>query len=199
MDEIYKILKAIQEEYKDYEGNYPNNIKVTVAYFLNCQNRNQRYLQRYSFKDSIILCSFHLMSRASMLNACLSQRFPFRCPRSKNVFTVFVNVQYAIHWVLTYALYSYFLHRSHKIRGLRWGTGVVMPENIQREKVSIRETEYFSEYNAILSDYFSNIGFDLTSDMQVSLIIIIIIYSLNGFLIFFLLAFYCNHSHRKIC
>jgi GINS complex subunit 1 len=106
MEEIYTTLKNIHDEYRDYDGNYPNNVKVTVAYFLHCQTRNQRYLQ------------------------------------------------------------SYLLHRSEKLRKLRWETGVVMPENIQREKVSIRETEYFSEYNKIAGEYFDSIGFDLTSDMS---------------------------------
>ena len=43
-----------------------------------------------------------------------------------------------------------------------------MPETIQRDNVSPRETEYFSEYNKIVSDYFSDIGFDLTADIQVT-------------------------------
>lgn len=105
MDDIYNILNSISKDHESQE--FSNSVKVSIAYFLNCQNRNQRYL----------LC--------------------------------------------------YIVHRLSKLRRLRWETGsTVVPDKIQQDTISTRENEYFMEYNKCLSEYFDNIGFDLTLDLQ---------------------------------
>ena len=53
-----------------------------------------------------------------------------------------------------------------RIRGLRWETGVVVPESIRQGTLSTRELDYFSEYNELLNEYCGGLGLDLTADLQ---------------------------------
>lgn len=55
-----------------------------------------------------------------------------------------------------------------KLRNLRWETGPVIPESIKQDTLSIREKEYFMQYNSLLTDYNTVIGLDLTSDLEVN-------------------------------
>ena len=63
-------------------------------------------------------------------------------------------------------LLSYLINRLVRIRGLRWETGVVIPEDIRQGLLSAREVDYFSEYNEILNGYCDGIDLDLTADLQ---------------------------------
>jgi GINS complex subunit 1 len=63
-------------------------------------------------------------------------------------------------------LLSYFINRLVQLRGLRWETGVVIPEAIRQGTLSPREIDYFSEYNEILNGYCDGIDLDLTADLQ---------------------------------
>lgn len=54
-----------------------------------------------------------------------------------------------------------------KIKSLRWETGTVLPDRIKHDTLSLRENTYFSNYSCILSEYCEDIGFDLTSDIEV--------------------------------
>jgi GINS complex subunit 1 len=63
-------------------------------------------------------------------------------------------------------LQSYVLHRTSKIRELRWEIGSMIPDQI-REKLSPVEIDYFSKYNASLNNFNSEKGVDLTSDVEV--------------------------------
>jgi hypothetical protein len=65
-------------------------------------------------------------------------------------------------------IFAYLEHRLEKIRGIRWETGAVLPQNV-RPKLSARESDFFVEYNNILTDYCSHVKMDLTSDLQVLL------------------------------
>ena len=56
-----------------------------------------------------------------------------------------------------------------KIRELRWETGNLTYEKIRRDILSVKEKDYFSSYNEILSDYCGAIDLDLTSSMEVIL------------------------------
>eukprot|EP01035_Chromulina_nebulosa_P037766 gene37766-50980_t len=103
MEDIHNRLEDV---YKEYDGNYPDPVKVYISYFVNCQTRNHRYIL------------------------------------------------------------SYLNHRLEKIRKLRWETGAVLPDRIKQDTLSLRENDYFINYNTILSDYFSNIGMDLTNDLE---------------------------------
>jgi hypothetical protein len=53
----------------------------------------------------------------------------------------------------------------NKIRAMRWEAGPVL--NLRHETISTRENDYFSEYNNILTEYFTSVGLDLTSDIEV--------------------------------
>jgi hypothetical protein len=46
MEDISTALRDVTDEYAEYDGNYPDAVKVTVSYYLHCQTRNQRYIQR---------------------------------------------------------------------------------------------------------------------------------------------------------
>ena len=62
---------------------------------------------------------------------------------------------------------SYLHNRLVKIRNLRWETGPVIPESIRHDTLSVREKEYFMHYNNLLTEYNSEIGLDLTADLEV--------------------------------
>lgn len=61
---------------------------------------------------------------------------------------------------------SYLNHRMIKIRQLRWEVGPVLPSKVRDITISTRENDYFTSYNEIVSEYFDNIGFILTSDLE---------------------------------
>ena len=65
-------------------------------------------------------------------------------------------------------LHSYSQHRLDKIRGLRWETGPVLPENLQRGTLSTNEVSYFNRYSDLITEYCDNIDFNLTSNIQVT-------------------------------
>lgn len=58
-------------------------------------------------------------------------------------------------------------HRMEKIRDLRWEAGPVLPDRINQEILTVKEKEYFTKYNSILTDYIENVGFDVTADLEV--------------------------------
>lgn len=64
---------------------------------------------------------------------------------------------------------SYLQNRIVKIRNLRWETGPVIPEAIKQDTLSVREKEYFMQYNSLLTEYNAMIGLDLTADLEVLL------------------------------
>ena len=70
-------------------------------------------------------------------------------------------------------VFAYLNHRIKKIRNLRWETGAVVPENIG-PKLSSRENDFFMEYNNILTAYCSEIKLDLTSDLEVSNVVVVL-------------------------
>ena len=49
MEDISNAINLLHEEFKEYEGNYPNQVKVSFSYYLACQFRNERYITRYFF------------------------------------------------------------------------------------------------------------------------------------------------------
>ncbi len=57
-------------------------------------------------------------------------------------------------------------NRLHKLRSLRWETGVVIPESINQGILSQREIDYFSQYNDILNEYNYSMDLDLSSDIE---------------------------------
>ena len=63
-------------------------------------------------------------------------------------------------------LQSFYTHRLMKIRGLRWDSGTVLPEQISRTVLSQAETDYFSSYSKIISEYNEFVGLDLSSDLE---------------------------------
>lgn len=64
-------------------------------------------------------------------------------------------------------LQRYINHRTEKIRQLRWEAGPVLPDSISREILNGAEKEYFTKYNGIITDYIEDLGFDITSDLEV--------------------------------
>ena len=64
-------------------------------------------------------------------------------------------------------LLAYLVHRLEKIRALKWETGPVIPSKV-RSLLSDRESDYFMEYNKVVTSYCNDIGLDLTSDLEVS-------------------------------
>lgn len=51
---------------------------------------------------------------------------------------------------------------------MRWEIGPVLPEKIAQEKLSLKENEYFTNYNEILNEFIESYGFDVTGDIEVS-------------------------------
>lgn len=43
----------------------------------------------------------------------------------------------------------------------------MIPESIKQDTLSVREKEYFMQYNSLLTEYNSMIGLDLTADLEV--------------------------------
>ena len=43
--------------------------------------------------------------------------------------------------------HAYFTHRLSKIRGLRWETGSILPDRLQKDALSAHEQDYFHSYN----------------------------------------------------
>lgn len=64
-------------------------------------------------------------------------------------------------------LLAYLVYRLDKIRALKWETGPVIPDRV-RSIISDRESDYFMEYNKVVTSYCNDIGLDLTSDLEVS-------------------------------
>jgi len=64
-------------------------------------------------------------------------------------------------------LHAYHLKRLEKIREMRWASGPVLPPNVQQSNVlSTRESDFFSRYGEIVTDYGDAVGLDLTADMD---------------------------------
>ncbi len=63
-------------------------------------------------------------------------------------------------------MHAYFTHRLGKLRGLRWETGALLPDKLQKDTLSTREQDYFHAYNKCLTKYNEDIGIDLTSDLE---------------------------------
>lgn len=91
---------------------------------------------------------------------------------SKKVTLVYYNQCFIRNRRYSYAYYEY---RLSKIRNIRWDTSAVLPSNI-RSKLSLRENDYFIEYNNILTDYCNDITIDLTSDFQVFILFTHLLY-----------------------
>lgn len=64
-----------------------------------------------------------------------------------------------------------------KIREVAWETGT--SENIQRDLLSSKETEYLRSYRELLTDYFAAIDLDLTTNIEVSFPYTIFLFYLN--------------------
>ena len=62
--------------------------------------------------------------------------------------------------------HAYFLHRMGKIRSLRWETGPVLPDHLNKDTLSTAEQDYFNDYNRLLSEYQEAIDVDLTADLE---------------------------------
>jgi len=62
--------------------------------------------------------------------------------------------------------HAYFVHRLAKIRGLRWETGSILPERLQKDTLSAHEQDYFHSYNNLITSYNEAIGVDLASDLE---------------------------------
>jgi GINS complex subunit 1 len=76
-----------------------------------------------------------------------------------------VYLQSCFHRNIKYS-HAYFLHRMNKIRNLRWETGPVLPDYVQRETLSTNEQDYFHDYNKLLTSYNEAIDVDLTADLE---------------------------------
>ncbi len=62
--------------------------------------------------------------------------------------------------------HAYFTHRLSKIRGLRWETGSILPDRLQKDALSAHEQDYFHSYNKLLTTYNEAVGIDLASDLE---------------------------------
>lgn len=58
-------------------------------------------------------------------------------------------------------------HRLDCVRKLRWDAGPVIPPSLHHDILSIREKEYFSKYNEIITDYIEELGLDVTAYLEV--------------------------------
>ncbi len=73
----------------------------------------------------------------------------------------------------TFILASGVNHRLDCVRKLRWEAGPVIP-SFHQDKLSIREKEYFSKYNDIITDYIEELGLDVTTYVEVSYVMILL-------------------------
>jgi hypothetical protein len=78
-----------------------------------------------------------------------------------------------------------------KIRELRWQSGPVIPEGIRHDTLSPREREYFAGYSRLLGAYCQDIDVELTSDLEVCEIEIILLSFVN--------SFHYLYSLQRIC
>jgi len=62
--------------------------------------------------------------------------------------------------------HAYFTHRLGKIRGLRWETGSILPDRLQKDTLSAHEKDYFHNYNQLITKYNEAVGVDLASDLE---------------------------------
>eukprot|EP00937_MAST-01D_sp_MAST-1D-sp2_P005330 g5330.t1 len=59
---------------------------------------------------------------------------------------------------------AYLQHRLERVKQLRWETGPVVPEHLQR-LLSGKEVEFFGAYDRALSGYMASFDMDLTADL----------------------------------
>jgi GINS complex subunit 1 len=62
--------------------------------------------------------------------------------------------------------HAYFTHRLGKIRSLRWETGSILPDRLQKDTLSSHEKDYFHFYNKLITSYNEAVGVDLASDLE---------------------------------
>jgi len=59
-------------------------------------------------------------------------------------------------------LLAYLNHRTELLEEARWNSGSALPDDI-KNKLCAEEMEYFSKYDALVSDYMYKVDFDLSS------------------------------------
>lgn len=62
-------------------------------------------------------------------------------------------------------LLTYVNHRAGAAKQLRWDLGTVLPPEY-RSNMHAHETSFFSKYDKLLTNYISDVGVDVTSDMM---------------------------------
>ncbi|KAJ1417921.1 hypothetical protein B484DRAFT_400647 [Ochromonadaceae sp. CCMP2298] len=102
VDDLTMRMKQLTEASDDV----PPELRITLAYYHQCLNRNNRYID------------------------------------------------------------SYLHNRLVKIRNLRWEAGPVLPDSIRQDTLSTREKEYFTAYNALLSEVNESLDLDLGQDLE---------------------------------